>query len=120
MSPPPIKTAKDPTAPTSDEREAHNVTHLPYRSWCSTCVEAKGKEDPHYLKKEAEKCDKPTVGLDYKSSGQSATENDKAMAIVMRDRSARGTVAHICDRKGAAERWVVSKNVEDVAALGCT
>ena len=117
---PPIRIAKDPTAPTAEEREAHNVTHLPYRSWCSTCVEAKGKEDGHCQKKEGEKSDKPTVGIDYKSFGQSAKEDDKATAIVIRDKSTRNTYAHICERKGAGDKWIVSKIVENIGELGYT
>ena len=69
---------------------------------------------------EAEKGDKPTVGLDYKSFGQSSTEDDKAIAIVMRDRITTCTYAHICERKGAGDRWVVGKIVEDIVALGYT
>ena len=29
--------AKDPSEPTRAEREAHQATHLPYRSWCAAC-----------------------------------------------------------------------------------
>ena len=25
----------------------HNVTHLPYRAWCETCVASRGVDDPH-------------------------------------------------------------------------
>ena len=29
-----VKRLKDPKAPFSEEREEHEKTHLPYRSWC--------------------------------------------------------------------------------------
>ena len=35
----PRRVAPDPGDPTSDEREDHNVDHLPFRSWCDACVE---------------------------------------------------------------------------------
>ena len=38
------KTAKGlslPTEPTSQERELHNLTHVPYQPWCTICVRAK-------------------------------------------------------------------------------
>ena len=41
----PIVIAKDPGCPTREEVERHNVTHLPYRSWCPVCVQARGKEN---------------------------------------------------------------------------
>ena len=34
----------DPNEPTEQQRAQHNLTHLPYRSWCEHCVRAKGKE----------------------------------------------------------------------------
>ena len=33
--------------PTEAEVEEHNLTHLPYRSWCRHCVRGRGKEMPH-------------------------------------------------------------------------
>ena len=38
-----VKVRKDPGEPTKEEINRHNVTHLPYRSWCPICVKAKGK-----------------------------------------------------------------------------
>ena len=38
------KALTSPLEPTQQERELHNLTHLPYRSWCEICVKAKGKE----------------------------------------------------------------------------
>ena len=31
--------ARDPLQPTKAEWEAHQATHLPYRSWCRFCVD---------------------------------------------------------------------------------
>ena len=36
-----------PVPPSDDERQRHSVTHLPYASWCPTCVAAKARQDPH-------------------------------------------------------------------------
>ena len=36
-----------PKRPTADKVERHDATHCPYRSWCSVCVAASAKEDPH-------------------------------------------------------------------------
>ena len=34
-----------PTQPTPQEIQEHNITHMPYRSWCPSCVQAKaGKQ----------------------------------------------------------------------------
>ena len=36
-----------PVLPSEAEVEQHELTHLPFRSWCRHCVRAKGKESPH-------------------------------------------------------------------------
>ena len=36
-----------PVEPTATERALHEITHLPYRSWCKHCVAGKGKQTPH-------------------------------------------------------------------------
>ena len=35
-----------PKEPSIEERRAHELTHLPTRSWCETCVKSFGLEDP--------------------------------------------------------------------------
>ena len=36
-----------PKLPSRAEVEAHNLTHLPFRSWCRHCVRGRGKELSH-------------------------------------------------------------------------
>ena len=38
----------DPKLPTQQEVEEHCLTHLPYRNWCTCCVQGKGKSSPHF------------------------------------------------------------------------
>ena len=33
--------------PSGAEVEVHNATHCPYRSWCTICIAASAKEEPH-------------------------------------------------------------------------
>ena len=37
----------DPKMPSKEEVEKHNMSHLPFRSWCRHCVRGKGKELAH-------------------------------------------------------------------------
>ena len=41
------RVATRPYTPTKAEVEAHEFTHLPYRSWCAHCVAGKGVSSPH-------------------------------------------------------------------------
>ena len=47
----PAKGIKAPQQPTEQERREPNLTHLPYRSWCSICVESKGRANNHPTQK---------------------------------------------------------------------
>ena len=50
-----------PHDPSEQERELHNLTHLPFRRWCSTCVQGKGKHSIHPKLKDR----KPVIQVDY-------------------------------------------------------
>ena len=40
-----VKKVKDLAKPSPDKIEAHERTHLPFRSWCEACVKGRGKEE---------------------------------------------------------------------------
>ena len=50
-----------PSEPTQQERELHDLTHVPYQPWCTICVSAKGRAD-HHRRKELRS---PVVQIDY-------------------------------------------------------
>ena len=33
-----------PGAPSQDERDAHDLTHIPFRPWCNACVRGRAKD----------------------------------------------------------------------------
>ena len=43
---------KSPKDPTRKEREEHELTHMPFRSWCEDCVTSKAR-NAHHRKKSA-------------------------------------------------------------------
>ena len=113
----PIRVARNPGDPSTKEREEHNVTHIPYRSWCPVCVKAKGKEDPH-RRSDGDKSVKATVCYDYKTFGQEVEYDDKATAIVSKDDKTKIRAAHLCETKGFGDPWIVDKILEDLDRLG--
>ena len=50
-----------PAQPTQQERAEHELTHLPFRSWCPTCVANKGRADNH----PKQKSKMPVVQFDF-------------------------------------------------------
>jgi len=46
---------REPIAPTEAQQRQHNLTHLPFASWCARCVQAKGHDAGHVTRSEEEK-----------------------------------------------------------------
>ena len=80
---PKIKVVRDPGSPTPEEREKHDMTHSPYRSWCPICVEAKGKEDPHLREHGEKRVGVNVIGMDYKTFGQDDTDEKMTKYVVL-------------------------------------
>lgn len=80
--------------PTAQERAEHELTHLPFRSWCPTCVANKGRVDNH--PKQTSKM--PVVQFDFcyfKTAGEQTltqiltgidVETGMAMATIVSDK----------------------------------
>ena len=58
------KKVQNPRVPTQADVDEHNMTHLPYRSWCTHCVRGRGEAHPHH-KSGNEERDVPELHLDY-------------------------------------------------------
>ena len=43
----PQRMVRAPGDPTEAEREEHEITHVPYRSWCEHCVKSRGEDGQH-------------------------------------------------------------------------
>ena len=75
----PIK-MNDPKEPSEEERRQHNLTHLPYRSWCKHCVGGRGKEAPH--RRRDYQGELPELHLDYAFMGNEG-EAGKTITLLM-------------------------------------
>ena len=64
------KSGKVLVLPSEAEVEQHELTHLPFRSWCRHCVRAKGKESPHH---EASPGGVSKFAVDYMFMGEDGT-----------------------------------------------
>ena len=42
-----MNSAKLPGTPSPSEREEHELSHIPLRSWCPHCMRGKTKASPH-------------------------------------------------------------------------
>ena len=134
-----VKQIKDPGQPTQEEVDEHELTHCPYKPWCSHCVRGKAAEDPHKRKKDTEK-DKeredglPTISMDYCFMGSKGLikaeqgeigggrERDGIEAkdnpiVVIHDSKSGTAFAHAVKKKGRYE-GAVKAIVRDLDSLG--
>ena len=58
----------DPRQPSQQEKEEHEMTHLPFRSWCRHCIMGRGREEDCRKSMEEER-QVPEVHLDYMFMG---------------------------------------------------
>ena len=61
----PVNTLPTPDMPTQSERDEHDLSHYPYRSWCTDCVEGRGIEMGHRLGDDHSSRGVAIVGFDY-------------------------------------------------------
>lgn len=59
------KSLPDPGAPSRQEILEHELTHVPFRSWCPHCVAGRAKSMKHALEKWSEETKIPVIGSDY-------------------------------------------------------
>ena len=61
----------EPYVPTEAEREEHEKSHLPWRSWCSDCVGGGAVSQPHHpTPEDPANARLPHVLMDYFFMGQ--------------------------------------------------
>ena len=106
------KPLRSPMNPTKAEIEEHEITHLPYRSWCSHCVRGKAVDDQHRSQtKDTEEDAIPRISIDYcfwNNHGMLSTwtqcseeERQKSCPIlVMHDTVSGSVFAYACEKKG--------------------
>ena len=97
----------EPREPTPAEVNRHNLTHLPYRSWCPHCVAARRANSPHAAgSKERQK---PLFVSDYCSVSDCHTEGDNLTVLVGKLYPPKSLFAVVCDCKGAHDEYTVGR-----------
>ena len=105
-----------------EEREAHEITHTPYRSWCHYCVRGRGRNSPHVREKEKDSLEIPRISLDYffVSSGDEAASDNPI--LVMLDESTGEKWARAVGQKGLGVDgnmdWLIKDLSEELKSWG--
>ena len=116
----PIKVKRDPAMPTAEERQKHDIAHLPPRPWCPICVEARAIEDPHKRQSAEQKLEGlPSVSVDYCEIGENPDDTeDRQVCLVARDKWTTSTWARLVSCKGRGDDTVVKELLKFTEELG--
>ena len=94
---------RKPNTPTKTQVYEHEVTHLPYRSWCWHCVFGRGVSSPHPKPDGKEKIG-ITISLDYCfMSGEGDEDPDLPGMLIVWDDSHECLWATPVDKKGPTD-----------------
>ena len=108
---------KDPGTPTAKEIAEHEITHLPHRSWCASCVAGRSRDRQHKRLHGREQGSVPTVVFDYGFMG-GKEDAEIASILVLRDVDTKMLFAHVVPRKGLASDHGVQQLLRDIERLG--
>ena len=114
-----------PPQPTPEMVASHNVSHIPFRSWCAHCVRGRGKSFYHRkVSHEADDPSRPVVSLDYGFFGApeeipaDSVGGSKMPVLVVRDRFTKGIFTHLVPSKGTEHFYPEAALLRDVKFLG--
>ena len=136
-----VKVISSPSPPSRQELLEHNISHLPFRSWCSHCVAGKAKANRHVHSGGLEASETPVVSMDYMFMGDksdvreddkleestdeeydvSDKDETKAKILVTKDVKSGVCAAIPVPRKGVdSDDWSVKETVRFLEFLGYT
>lgn len=96
----PVK-LRDPRKPSAEEVALHEMTHLPFRSWCSHCVRGRGRAADHRAVKEERGVDEINVDCGFVGSAESDTKT----ILVAKHLQTKSLLATVVPMKGMSHEF---------------
>ena len=127
----PQRAFPSPRLPGAREREEHELTHCPYRSWCEHCTRGQAKDFPHRtVEGEFAESEVVRVSMDYCffTEDVNAKEDDEHVesvqakvsltVLVMAETLCRSVWAYAVSVKGSGEAWIAGQIADDLETVG--
>ena len=108
------KPLPQPRKPSPEEVAAHELTHLPYRSWCSHCVRGRGRADDHRPSDGIREV--PLISTDYLFLGDEA--ESKLTILTVYDSASGMTFANPVPSKGVMHAYPERALAGNLTLLG--
>jgi len=131
------KAMATPIGPTKKEREQHELTHVPFRSWCEHCVRGRGRRKVHRRAKKKDKDEElenvTKVYIDFyynglREDGGAIADDEEAEikgdspGIVLYDDKTKAVASWIMSSKsvtkGGPNDWVPKAISEEISQWG--
>ena len=118
-----LKHLPAPILPSEAEVEAHNVSHLPFRSWCSACVRGRGPSlglRRVVAKKKGGRTDTDCLCGILGSLGNRKTEHmtHSQYLLTVRDRMSRGIWSHPVPSSRVTHPYLARALMADLDFMG--
>ena len=123
-----------PGLPSRQEVQEHELTHIPYRSWCVQCVRGAGRSDAHRKRtrqdEEEREQQMTTWSIDYTfmtDTGDLCTieemervgwDKARGTVLVSEDLATGGIRAHIVLAKGNRDPRIAGRIKDDIGEFG--
>ena len=120
-----------PHTPSIKEREEHELTHWPYRSWCDACVKARAVGQPHKsMTGEHATSSVARVLMDYGflheeetvqegEHGKQVESKVSVTVMLMLETLCSSVWVYVIDGKGASSvDWLAQQVVDDIETVG--
>ena len=114
------KGQRPPREPTKAEREEHDRTHCPYRSWCKPCVKSRARNSPHRNctpDEPLEELKVPRGHLDYFFMSREDEKASRNPLIVIADEKSGSRYARAVGCKGLGEGGEMDWLIEDISTI---
>jgi hypothetical protein len=102
------KGASAPKAPSREVQARHNLTHLPYASWCPWCIMGRRANAPHYRSKGGSDRSLPLFVVDY-AFARDKDDDVLAKLLVGKLYPSRKVLACVVDSKGVVDPYGVNR-----------
>ena len=100
--------APTPKAPSRDVQARHNLTHLPYASWCPWCVMGRRSNAPHFRSQDGSDRSLPLLVADY-AFVRDKDDDVLATLLVCKLYPSRKVMACVVESKGVVDLYGVQR-----------
>ena len=111
-----MKRVQDPRTPSKEEREDHEKTHLPFRSWCRHCVRGRGKQLPH--REGAQETTTDEIHMDFGFLGKEDEAQKTIPILVVKERKSKMLMAAAVPTKTTGS-YITKRVVGFLREIGC-